>query len=212
MMVKLSHPKNPAIYHITHVDNLASIVKAGKLWCDSQRIAKDLEVTNIGYEHIKERRLKRVVDKAAGGFLGDYVPFNFCNRSVMLYVIYRGHENYAGGQRRVVHLVSSVQSAIATERPWAFTRIHADLGYAKFYDDLSDLKHVDWEVMPLTWWSDDEGTKERRQAEFLVHRWFPWTGIESIGVRDDTIKEEVERIIGRKKHKPPVTCQRDWYY
>ncbi len=39
--------------------------------------------TRIGHEHIIQRRLSRKVAVAAKGFLGDYVPFNFCSRSVM---------------------------------------------------------------------------------------------------------------------------------
>jgi len=106
-----SLPTNPAIYHITHMANLPGILRDGCLWSDSERIRRLVESTNIGHRHIKERRLKREVSVAAGGKLGDYVPFNFCNRSVMLYVIYRGHADYAGGQDEIVHLVSSVRTA-----------------------------------------------------------------------------------------------------
>src|SRR5579859_2568373 len=75
---------NPAIFHITHVDNLPSIVAEGALWCDAKRVELGLPCTNIGHRHIKERRMRRVVPAAARGTLGQYVPFNFCSRSVML--------------------------------------------------------------------------------------------------------------------------------
>lgn len=88
---------NRAIYHITHVDNLAGMIREGRLWCDGQRISRNLVNTNIGYSHIKERRMRHQVAVAAGGTLGDYVPFNFCPRSVMLYVVAQGHENYSSG-------------------------------------------------------------------------------------------------------------------
>ena len=79
--------------------------------------------------------------------LGDYVPFNFCYRSVMLYVIHRGSvEGYDGGQEPVVHLVSSVGQAIGCNRPWAFTDRHADLAYAKYFESLDDEGEVDWRV------------------------------------------------------------------
>jgi hypothetical protein len=91
-------PQDPAIYHITHVTNLVGILRDGCLWSDSQRIARSLQTTNIGYTHIKQRRLRRPVPVAALGVLGDYVPFNFCYRSVMLYALRGGHEDYAGGQ------------------------------------------------------------------------------------------------------------------
>ena len=46
-----------------------------------QRIARGLANTNIGYSHIKERRMCHPVTVAVGGALGNYVPFNFCPRS-----------------------------------------------------------------------------------------------------------------------------------
>jgi len=211
-MAQPAHPPNPAIYHITHVDNLASICAAGKLWSDAERLRQGLVSKNIGYNHIKERRLKRAVPVAAKGKLGEYVPFYFCNRSIMLYVISRGHEDYNDGQRSVIHLVSSVESAVATGRPWAFTNRHAELGYADYFDALERLDEVDWSVMPLRQWGGDDEVKERRQAEFLVHERFPWTAVESIGVLGTQAKEQVESILAQTKHRPPVTCQTSWYY
>jgi hypothetical protein len=155
------------IYHITHVDNLPSIVAHRCLWSDAQRIAQGIQNVNIGHSHIKQRRLTRAVPVAAKGVLGDYVPFNFCNRSVMLFPIHRNSVvGYAEGQEPIVHLVSSIETARASGKPWAFTDRHADVAYARYFDDLSHLAEVDWSVMPLIYWS---GVKEERQAEFLVH-------------------------------------------
>lgn len=83
-------PVDPFIYHITHVDNLPGILREGGLWSDAQRIARNLMSRNIAHVHIKQRRLGRAVATAAGGTLGDYVPFNFCPRSVMLFVVGAG--------------------------------------------------------------------------------------------------------------------------
>jgi hypothetical protein len=203
---------DPAIYHITHVDNLPRILGQGRLWCDAQRIARAVNSTNIGYSHIKARRLHHRVTVASGGTLGDYVPFNFCPRSVMLYVVSRGHDDYTDGQRPIVHLVSSVHTIIASGRPWFFTDRHADLGYAQQFDTLADLPHVDWTVMPLRQWGGDQDVKEKRRAEFLVHQWCPWTAISAIGVIDDARASEVEQVLGSATHKPSVEVHRDWYY
>ncbi len=69
-----------SIYHITHIENLASILSQGKIWCDSKRRHLKFDSLNIGYSHIKERRLKRAVEVAANGTLGDYVPF-YCGNN-----------------------------------------------------------------------------------------------------------------------------------
>lgn len=202
-------PANPAIFHITHVDNLASIIAHGCLWSDSQRIVRNLVTTNIGYSHIKLRRLNRSVTAGAGGRLGDYVPFNFCPRSVMLYVVSRGHLDYTGGQDEIVHLVSSVNTATTMGKPWAFTDRHADLAYASYFASLKELSEVDWNVMPSRYWADDE-TKEKRQAEFLVHESFPWAAVEGIGVKSAALAAKVQALL--QGGTPPVAVRPDWYY
>lgn len=203
-----SVPSNPRIFHITHVNNLPSIVQDGGLHSDSERIARAVATTNIGHKHIKQRRLRRDVPVAAHGKLGDYVPFYFCSRSVMLYVVYRGHDDYAGGQDDIVHLVSSVNTAVGLGSPWAFTERHAELGHALYFEDVAKLAEVDWTVMPLTYWSESD-VKERRQAEFLVHRFFPWSAVESIGVRSSATAGRVRSVLGDGL---PVEIQPSWYY
>lgn len=205
----MTTPFNPHIYHITHIANLTGILAAGGLWSDAQRIARKLDVTNIGHRHIKNRRLSRPVPVAARGHLGDYVPFNFCNRSVMLYPIHIGHADYSDGQDPIVHLVSDVRAATALQRPWTFTDRHAELPYAEFYDDLGQLDEIAWPVMDKTYWSDD---KEERQAEFLVHDFFPWSAVLSIGVHTPARSVELAAILGQAAHRPPVLVQPTWYY
>lgn len=135
---------NSKLFHITHVDNLASILANGVLLSDSQRIAINLTSQNIGYSHIKARRLKHTVTVAQGGVIGDYVPFNFCPRSVMLYVVHKGHDNYIGGQEEIIHLMTDVDSVRSVNQNCFFTDIHADLNYAEQIDDFERLKELDW--------------------------------------------------------------------
>lgn len=203
-------PPNPSIFHITHVENIASIIAHGCLWSDSQRISRNLATTNIGYAHIKQRRLNRPVPTGIGRKLGDYVPFNFCPRSVMLYVVARGHADFVGGQDEIVHLASSVNTAIALPRPWAFTDLHADLGYASYFSSLDKLGEVDWAVMPLTYWADSDDTKQKRQAEFLVYESFPWSAVERIGVKSAATAAKLRPLLPHGT--PPVAIEPDWYY
>lgn len=201
------------IFHITHADNLGSIFSDKCLWSDAQRIARRIQSTNVGHSHIKQRRLRRFVPLAAKGMLGEYVPFNFCPRSVMLYVIHRGSvDGYSGGQEPIVHLVSSVGTAIATGRPWAFTDRHAELAYARFFDSTERETEVDWKVMPRKFWADSDETESKRQAEFLVHDWFPFDGIEEIGVINDEIANEVNDALAGTSFSPRVSVKQSWYY
>jgi hypothetical protein len=143
--------------------------------------------------------------------LGDYVPFNFCFRSVMLFVVSKGHENYSGGGDEIVHLVSNFNAVLASNRPWAFTDGHADVDFVEYFDHVRDFDKVNWAVMPMTYWSEPS-TKHQRQAEFLVHDWFPWTAVREIGVRTATVAAVVKSLVQKAPHQPPVEVRPDWYY
>ena len=108
------------------------------------------------------------------------------------------------------HLVSSVNTAIATGKPWAFTDLHADLGYATYYSSLDKLSEVDWTVMPLTYWATEDDTKQKRQAEFLVHESFPWAAVELIGVKTQAIAAHLQALL--PSGAPQVAVRSDWYY
>jgi hypothetical protein len=81
-------PAHPKIFHITHVDNLRSIVAAGVLRSDASMIAGGAPHAGIGMSPIKQRRLGLPVTGHANDHVGDYVPFYFCPRSIMLFVIH----------------------------------------------------------------------------------------------------------------------------
>jgi hypothetical protein len=47
------------------------------------------------------------------------------------------------------------------------------LAYAEFYNNISDLDKINWDAVV----SDDftsPSVKDGKQAEFLMHRSFPW--------------------------------------
>ena len=100
-------PAQPKLYHITHVDNLPDILAAGGLWSDAAMIAQGGPTASIGMSNIKQRRLGLPVKCHPGDHVGDYVPFYFCPRSIMLYLIYCANHldmTYKGGQTAILHL------------------------------------------------------------------------------------------------------------
>ena len=85
-------PSNPKIYHITHIDNLSNIAASLKLVSDANRIDNELNCSLVGMSTIKERRLKEIkVSCHPETTVGQYVPFYFCSRSIMLYTLYMGN-------------------------------------------------------------------------------------------------------------------------
>ena len=119
------------------------------------------------------------------------------------------HKDYAGGQDGVVHLVSHISHATGVGRPWAFTDRHAELAHALYYDDLRHLSEVQWDVMPMRWWS---AVGEERQAEFLVHDFFPWTCVVEVAAATDATAQRARQLFAGARHVPPVVVRPDWYY
>jgi len=198
------------VSHITHIDNLASILLQGCLWSDKKRIELGLVNQNIGYSHIKQRRLLRPVNVAAGGTIGQYVPFNFCPRSVMLFVIHKGHPDFQGGQDRVLHLISDTDTIRLSNQDCFFTDIHADLDYAEQIDDFNRIAELDLDkIINEQYWQD---FKEEKQAEFLAFESVNWTSIQQIGVKTQDVANDVIVLLQDMKHKPEVVVRPGWYY
>ena len=211
-------PARPKIYHITHVDNLLSIVGDGRVVSDATMIARGGPATAIGMSSIKQRRLTLPVHCHPGDHVGDYVPFYFCSRSVMLYLIYmRNHPEltYKGGQGPIVHLEADLHEVVAwadgEARRWAFTLSNAGAYYTQYRSSLDQLDEVDWDAVAARDWRSAE-VKEAKQAEFLVHGYFPWTLVSKIGARSMDISSQVNLALGSAQHHPMVEIRPDWYY
>jgi len=201
------------IYHITALDNLASIVKCKGIYCKNQQ---PQGCRNIAYENIQARRSSTIVLLHPGGTLHDYVPFYFAPRSPMLYAIYKGLVNgYNDGQERIIYIVSSVEKIEECGLKYVFTDGHAVMMLTDFYNNKTDLDKIDWEIMNSRYWNDtaeDGDRKRRRQAEFLLHQFLPVTAILGIGVYDIAVKNEVEEELSKNGAPTPVKVFQDWYY
>lgn len=211
-------PANPRIYHITHVHNLPSILAAGGLISDVDMLTRGGPATSIGMGGIKERRLALPVKCHGGDTVGQYVPFYFGPRSIMLYLICMANHPelaYRGGQGPIVHLEADFKAAIAwaeaNGKRWAFTLSNAGAVYSEFRKDARDLGEVNWEAVEARDFRDPT-VKEGKQAEFLVQDFFPWTLVRRIGVRSAVQHSEVVRALAGAAHRPPVEVLPDWYY
>lgn len=212
-------PLRPKIYHITHLDNLPAILESGCLWSDAKRLELGLATEIVGISGIKARRLKdRPVKCHPDTRVGEYVPFNFCPRSVMLYILHMGNRpglSYHGGQQPIVHLVADMQDAVtwaqASGRPWSFSDRNAGTWYAAFFCSLGDLGSINWDAVRATDFRDPV-VKDGKQAEFLVHECFSWHLVERIGVYSKDIQESVEEMMAGADHQPAVSVERSWYY
>ena len=210
-------PDRPKIYHIVHVDRLPSIISAGHLWCDAEIGRRNSPGTTIGMNSIKQRRLRLQLRSHPGLNVGDCVPFYFCPRSVMLYILHRANHpelDYRDGQVPIVHLEADLHDTIAwadkNQRRWAFTLSNAGSSYFEDHSDLSELGKINWDAVQADRWSGQY--KEGKQAEFLIEKSFPWTLVSRIGVHSRQIYDRVVRVNRTYEHRPAISIMKSWYY
>ncbi len=209
-------PDQPKLYHICHVDRLPSIVASGGLLSDAAVGQHNLAGTMIGMSNIKQRRLTDLqLASHPGLFVGQCVPFYFCPRSVMLYLIHRQNAElaYGGGQGHIIHLEADLQATVAWAaqqgRRWAFTNANAGSRYFDDWADLAQLHRVDWHAVQARDW---KLCKEGKQAEFLLEQSFPWGLVERIGVSSRPVHAQAAHALPAAGHRPPVEIRPDWYY
>ena len=109
-----------------------------------------------------------------------------------------------------------IRSGVAYDsHKYVFTDGHAEMDISDFYEDLANLKEIDWDIMKATYWRDtneDNDRKRRRQAEFLVHNTLPWHCMTEVGVISPKVAAVVTAALATVAHKPTVAVHRDWYY
>lgn len=211
-------PARPKLYHILHIDRLASVLAAGGLWCDAEMQRRVGVGTTIGMGKIKQRRLTLPVSCHPDSSVGDYVPFYFCPRSVMLYIIHMANHpelTYRGGQGSILHLQADLSATVAwadaQHTRWAFSLSNAGAYYSEFRARVDQLGEVNWPAVTATDFRSND-VRDGKQAEFLIHSFFPWHLVEEIGVHSRGTGEQVVQILQAAAHRPPVERRPSWYY
>jgi hypothetical protein len=213
-------PLFPKIYHIIHIDRLSSIIADGCLWSDAEIHRRNSSGTTIGMSKIKKRRLCELTLTCHPHLhVGDCVPFYFCPRSVMLYLIAQGNHpelTYYGGQKPIIHLEADLHTAVAwaneNNRCWAFTLSNAGSKYFEDRSDLKQLNEINWNAVHANDWREP-AIKEGKQAEFLLECSFPWQLIERIGVYSQKMYQQIVNAMPLQYRKRPrIEICEEWYY
>ena len=153
-------PSPIKIYHIVHLDKLPFILRSGGLFCDAVIQQYPQMGTTIGMQSIKERRLNNSIPSYPDLMVGGCVPFYFCPRSVMLYLIHMRNQelSYRDGQASIVHLVADLyattQWAQENNLRWVFTKSNAGAEYFESYNAISAGpcgRHIFLQPAPGVW-------------------------------------------------------------
>jgi hypothetical protein len=208
------NPQKALIWRIVHRDNLPWILDNG-LHCGNGNVQAPGWVS-IGNPELISKRAGHAVLLPPGGFLNDYVPFYFTPFSPMLRNI---HTGWGGIQKRtndeIVILVSSLRYVAGQGLPFLFTDSHAYYEWANYYADLADLDKIDWPILQARDFRrdpEDPAKFERYQAEALIHRHLPVSGLLGIVCYTEEMKRNIEQQLQARRLELPVHARKGWYF
>jgi len=211
-------PNPTPILRFIHVENLPIYLGRGGLHATNTTPENGLEYKTIHNLEIQQHRRVIHIPCGPGGVIHDYVPFYFGCLSPMLLQLHTGRvEGYDEGQAPIIHLVTTAQRVVESGAAFVFSDGHGIARFTEWFDNLDDLDKVDWDMVYQRYWADnvdDMDRQRRKQAEFLIHQFCPWSLIQEIVVIDAAMKQQVERILS---DYPPEMCRRatvrrGWYY
>lgn len=216
-MTKLFHnlsPEKALIWRIIHRDNLPWVLQHG-LHCGNS-VERAPNWVNIGNAELINKRATHPVPMPPGGLLNDYVPFYFTPFSVMMRNIRSGRGGVPQrGNDEIVILVSSLHHVAQHGLPFLFTDMHAYYRWATYYNDLARLDKVDWPLLQARDFKRDENDPakfERYQAEALIHRHCPVSGLIGIVCHSETGKIQVQAQVAAQGLDLPVHARPGWYF
>ena len=194
-------------YRICNIRNLTHILEAGL--CTKNHPSASSHYYPIGNPDIIGTRDKTPVRIKDYGTIGDYVPFYFTPRSIMLFNIITGYYAPLVPQlsREQIIVIRSEIAALSQSKCFFFTDGQANSVYSKHYADLKDLDKIDWESIQQSNFqkSDLDTDRPRRyQAEFLVHSHVPLELIECILVYNEKTQLVVNKELQAAGFNIPV--------
>lgn len=220
------------IYHVTHVDNLASILASGQLFADFAK-----PPVNVSSAGVREaRRAKTVDERVLSEDIGprvvaDYVPFYLSPNAHVWNSIRAGHDDprltlealgYAPSE--FVLLVSTVKHAFDAATQQAAAAVDTDPADAAD-GSLGGFAVADGDAVGLlTTFATTRAEAERMLkrlradesdsilgAEVLVADTFPFEQISLIGVANDKVRATVRGMLAAAGHKPKVAVYPPWF-
>lgn len=148
------------LYHMTHLDNLKCILQFGIL-SHNRAHKKGLLAKDISDRTVNRRRVK----------IHNHVPLYFNPKNPMLY------------RRRNIQdelVILCVNRELLFSEKVVITDGNAASDSTNFYNSISDLKKIDWNIIRSEFWSDFADGKRIRCAETLIPDKISLTNIEQI--------------------------------
>lgn len=202
-------------YRVTHIRNLPLILENG-IVTKNHANASD-EYIHIGNPEIIDVRSTTPVKINGYGNMGEYVPFYFTPKSIMLYNIITGywHPLVPKRNRDEIMVIRCLIENLAQLPRWFFTDGQGNDMTSNHLNTLSQLNKIDWKSIQQGDFSksaEDFDRARRYQAEFLVHDQVPIRSIESLNVYDDKAAQYVTEILEQNNINLAVNIQPKYFF
>ena len=208
------NPGKALIFRIVHRSNLPWILDNGVHARNGALF--DPNYRNIGNVELIDRRSRRVVPVPPAGTLSDYVPFYFTPFSIMMFNIKTG---YGGIQKvpndDIVILISSLHHLSRQGVPFIFTNQHAYPAVAEYFTDLAHVGRIDWPLLQSRNFKhdpDDPGKKERYQAEALVWKHMPISGLLGVCCHTVAVAADIKAKLDQRGLDLKTVTKSGWYF
>jgi ssDNA thymidine ADP-ribosyltransferase, DarT len=145
------------LYHMTYIDNLASIIENGLL-SHNEAYRRRLIEADISDPNVQDIRAG-IVDPFYNRPLHEYVPLYFSPRNPMLYRRLEIQEDI---------VILGLSPEILSEPNTLFTDGNAAASGTLFYRGIQMLNQLPWDSIRARSWTDIEDGKRRKCAEVLV--------------------------------------------
>jgi len=184
------------LYRITHINNIAHILKYGITHSNSLNANNDY--MQIGDGSLISTRNGFKLNN--GRKLGEYIPFYFGKRMPMLYVIQKGFNQVnTYNPEDIVYCVSSVEKIIDSKLEFIFTDGHANNSLSMQYEknDIENLNNIlDFKAIKDNYWNkdDDLDFKRRKESEFLILGDIPFNAVLGFIVYNQSTKDKINKI------------------
>ena len=211
---KLLNPERALIFRVIHRANLAWVLQHG-LHCGTSATRSDHWVS-IGNQELISKRACWPVSLAPGGVLNDYVPFYFTPFSVMMHNITTGWNGVTRHPKQdILILVASLRRVAELRMVFLFTTSHANNALVTYSNDLAGLNLIDWDILQTRNFRrdpDDPAKFARYQAEALIHRHCPLSGLSGIVCFNGPVKLQVQQALTAADVTLPVAARPGWYF
>jgi len=186
---QLSQYQLKHVYHLTHIDNLVSILANGivpKATLD----AEGIEYEDVADESVQDRRHVKQVP-GTEYTVHEMVPVFFRTLTPMLYTRQSLNESLCILDIDVKLISQSNIECIVCDGNAASTSTK----FYRFNADSPSLHNVPWEVLKDRYWHDKPDGKRKVSAELLIWPSIPTAAIQGISVAVHSAQVRVKKII-----------------